>query len=325
MPPILHPILQESFRIIDREMDIHGLSPEEHAIVRRVIHSTADFEFQHLIRFSPGAITAAIAALTQQTPIVTDVSMVTVGIQTLVQQTFGNPVITAVSQGQEPPPGQTRTEAGLLRCLEQFPTAIYVIGNAPTALLALCQHSQAPPSQPCPQSGWHPPLPACIIGAPVGFVAVEAAKDALAQTAIPHIRIEGRKGGSPASAAILNALLMLAWHRQGLTVAGPMSPIHVVGIGLAGLTSLTEATRTIISQASLLVGSERHLSYVTHHPGPRLILTDLNQTLAQIHQRLQSQPDAPIVILVSGDPLFFGLGRLLLTTSLPLSSPFIPM
>lgn len=185
--------------------------------MRRVIHSTADFEFQQLLQFSAGAIEQAIAALSQGTPIVTDVTMVTQGILTLVQQTFANPVITAVTQGEPRLSGQTRSEAGMLRCWDQYPTAIYVIGNAPTALLALCQQiqlRQQPQATPDRQSVNDGQIPACIIGAPVGFVGVEAAKRMLAQTSVPQIRVEGRKGGSPAAAAILNALLVLAAQRQ---------------------------------------------------------------------------------------------------------------
>ncbi|MBF2029161.1 MAG: precorrin-8X methylmutase [Oscillatoriales cyanobacterium C42_A2020_001] len=189
----------QSFAVIDREIGAHSFSPAEYAVVRRVIHSTADFEFKDLVRFSPGAIAGAIAALKQQTPIVTDVSMVKHGISTVVGQTFQNPVISAIEQANVALPGKTRTETGILKCLEHYPEAIYAIGNAPTALLALCQQVSAT----C--------QPALVIGAPVGFIAVEESKVALATTSIPQIRVEGRKGGSAVAAAIVNALLVLAW------------------------------------------------------------------------------------------------------------------
>ncbi|NJN60021.1 MAG: cobalt-precorrin-8X methylmutase [Leptolyngbyaceae cyanobacterium SL_5_9] len=204
MSSLYHPILIQSFAAIDREFGDHAFSPPEYAIVRRVIHSTADFEFKHLIRFSPGAIEGAIAALRQQTPIVTDVSMVKQGITTLVAKTFENPVMSAVEQAEQALPGKTRTETGLLRCWEQFPQAIYVIGNAPTALLALCESLRANPEATLVK-------PALVIGAPVGFISVVESKAALAQTAVPQIRVEGRKGGSAIAAAILNALIVLAW------------------------------------------------------------------------------------------------------------------
>lgn len=199
---LLHPILKQSFAVIDQEIGAHAFAPEEYAIVRRVIHSTADFEFKDLLRFGHGAIPGAIAALRQGTPIITDVSMVKQGIQTLVQQTFHNPIVSAVEQATTAAPGATRTETGLLRCLAQYPQGIYVIGNAPTALLALCRQVPAIAQ------------PALVIGAPVGFIAVIESKQALAATPVPQIRVEGRKGGSPVAAAILNALLVLAWEQE---------------------------------------------------------------------------------------------------------------
>lgn len=202
----MHPIMAQSFAVIDREIGDHRFSSSEYAIVRRVIHSTADFEFKELLQFSPDSISGAIAALQQRVPIVVDVSMVRQGIINLVQQTFQNPVIVAVEQATEAEPGRTRTETGLLKCLAQYPQAIYVIGNAPTALLALCHWMiDRPPSSPAFAS------PAIVVGAPVGFIAVEESKQALAESNLPQIRITGRKGGSPAAAAILNALLVLAW------------------------------------------------------------------------------------------------------------------
>jgi precorrin-8X/cobalt-precorrin-8 methylmutase len=199
----IHPILQQSFALIDREIGEHRFSPSEYAIVRRTIHSTADFEFAQLIRFSEGAIESAIAALRCCVPIITDVGMVKQGVAGMVAQTFGNPLIAAVEQASEALPGKTRTETGLLQCWQEFPEAIYAIGNAPTALLALCAELPSAPVQP-----------ALVIGAPVGFISVVESKAALQKTPVPQIRIEGRKGGSPVTAAIVNALLLLAWEAE---------------------------------------------------------------------------------------------------------------
>lgn len=202
-----HPILERSFAVIDREIGEHSFSPSEYAIVRRVIHSTADFEFKHLLRFSEGVIETAIAALARETPIIVDVSMVRQGIATLVGKTFKNPILTAVEQASEALPGKTRTETGLLNCWQQHPQGIYVIGNAPTALLALCDRL-ALVKQPSASQ------PALVIGAPVGFISVIESKAALAQLPVPQVRVEGRKGGSAVAAAIVNALLVLAWEAQ---------------------------------------------------------------------------------------------------------------
>jgi len=203
MNPLNHPILEQSFAIIDQEIGEHKFTPEEYTIIRRVIHSTADFEFAQLIQFSPDVIASGITAIQNKIPIITDVGMVKQGITGMVSKTFGNPVMAAVEQASVALPGKTRTETGLLSCYRQFPEAIYVFGNAPTALLALCAELQQASVKP-----------ALVIGAPVGFISVVEAKETLAKTPVPQIRINGRKGGSPVAAAILNALIVLGWENS---------------------------------------------------------------------------------------------------------------
>ena len=194
-----HPIVGQSFAIIDREIGEHNLNQREYAIARRVIHATADFEYLELLQFSADAIDSGITALRKGQTIVTDVNMVKQGIASLVAKTYQNQIIAAIDLASVADQGKTLTETGLLRCHAQHPDAIYVIGNAPTALLALCQQLKIAKVKP-----------ALIIGVPVGFVAVEESKQALAQQDVPQILISGRKGGSPAAASIVNALLILA-------------------------------------------------------------------------------------------------------------------
>src|SRR4028118_1071983 len=177
----MHPIMEQSFADIDREIGEHHFTPAEYAIARRVIHSTADFEFAEAIHFSPDAITSGIKAIQQRTPIITDVGMVKQGVAGMVENTFGNPLIAAVTQAPLARRGKTRTETGLMQCFEEYPGAIFVIGNAPTALLSLCAQLPTAPIQP-----------ALVIGAPVGFISAIESKAALAQTQVPPIRIEGR-------------------------------------------------------------------------------------------------------------------------------------
>ncbi|MFM1841519.1 MAG: precorrin isomerase [Cyanobacteriota bacterium] len=204
-----HPILLKSFDYIDQHVGCqHHLTPQAYEVARRVIHSTADFEFLDLLRFepdpssviSPNVIDIAINALGQSTPIVVDVTMVRQGVQTLVNKTFQNPLYTAIDYADPPELGKTRTESGILRCIELLPQAVYIIGNAPTALLALCRAIAEGKTKP-----------AFVIGAPVGFIGVLEAKLALSSLSCPQIRVEGHKGGSPAAAAILNALLTLTY------------------------------------------------------------------------------------------------------------------
>lgn len=198
-----HPILRQSFDIIDREIGDHDFSSEEYAILRRVIHSTADFEFVKRLSFSPDAISRGTAALQAGCSIVVDVGMVKQGCQTMVKQTFNNVLVAAIDLADTAKGGKTRTETGLLEAYERFPNAIYVIGNAPTALKALC-HCIATVQT----------LPPLVVGVPVGFVGVLEAKQQLSDLPIPQILTKGRKGGSAVAAAILNALLVLAWESQ---------------------------------------------------------------------------------------------------------------
>lgn len=195
----MNPIIKKSFAIIDREFGPHNFSPKEYAIVRRIVHSTADFEFKDLIRFSPDAIDSAIAALRRDVPVITDVTMVKQGIVGMLSRNLDSLAIAAIELAPEAPAEKTRCEMGVVECWEKFPEAIFVIGNAPTALLALCEQISKTDISP-----------ALVIGAPVGFVSVTESKAALAQLSVPQIRIEGRKGGSPVAAAILNALVLLA-------------------------------------------------------------------------------------------------------------------
>lgn len=198
-----HPITTKSFAIIDQEIGQHDFDALEYKVVRRVIHSTADFELINSLSFSPNAIKKGINALKKKTPIVTDVTMVKQGVLSLVNKTFKNLVIASVNQTSGSNPGKTLTETGLLKCCNTYPRGIYVIGNAPTALLTLCQQILLNKIQP-----------SLIIGAPVGFVSVLEAKQALRRVNVPKIIVQGRKGGSPVAASILNALITLAYKNE---------------------------------------------------------------------------------------------------------------
>lgn len=196
--PLNHPIVEESFAIIDQEVGNHSYSREQYQVVRRAIHATADFEFLDLFYFSDRVIEQAITALNHQIPIIVDVGMVKQSMQGMVNKTCQNRIVCALEQATTVSPGKTRTETGLLHCLENYPQGIYVIGNAPTALLALCDGIKSGIAQP-----------SLVVGAPVGFVSVVESKQVLAQTDVPQIRVNGRKGGSAVAGAIMNALFVL--------------------------------------------------------------------------------------------------------------------
>ena len=199
-----HKITLASFEQIDREIGEHSFTAAEYAIARRIIHTTADFEFKQLVKFRHQPVEAAIAALRSSAPIVTDVSMVAAGISTVVKRTWRSTVAVAVQQVPDTvssgPLHQTRSALGMASCAQSHPNAIVAIGNAPTALIKLCEEVKA--------GRWQPAL---VIGAPVGFINVVESKQTLSALTIPHILIEGRKGGSAVAAAILNALMIWAW------------------------------------------------------------------------------------------------------------------
>ncbi|EDX85946.1 precorrin-8X methylmutase subfamily [Synechococcus sp. PCC 7335] len=206
-----HAITLASFEQIDREIGEHPFTAAEYAIARRVIHTTADFEFKRLIKFCYQPVEAAITAFRSGAPIITDVSMVAAGIGTVVERTWQSQVTVAVQQASHSAvgssfdldlvtPAQTRSAMGMASCVRSHPGAIVAIGNAPTALMVLCQAVAA--------GYWQPAL---VIGAPVGFINVVESKQVLSTLSIPHILVEGRKGGSAVAAAILNAVMIWAW------------------------------------------------------------------------------------------------------------------
>jgi len=193
-----------SFQIIDRESGSHGYSSDQWAVVRRMIHTSADFEYRDTIRFHPEAISAGIAAIRAGKPIITDTNMARVGIRQSDLNPFGVIVRcymndSAVYENAEAA-GTTRAHAAVDAALADMVGGIYVIGNAPTALLHLLERVKEKKAQP-----------ALIIGLPVGFVnAAESKAELLKLKKPPYITNVGRKGGSNVAAAVVNALVILA-------------------------------------------------------------------------------------------------------------------
>lgn len=191
----------ESLRIIEAEVPEPRLyQGEQWLVVRRMIHTTADFELLDLVRFHPNAVRAGLDALSRGCTLVTDTEMARAGIpdrrmdalSCTVRCLMRDPEVLALSQEQ----GCTRARAAVDFAVEQIRPAIYVIGNAPTALLRLLEHVEAGRAKP-----------ALIVGMPVGFVNAAESKALLAtQDLIPFIVLEGRKGGSALAASAINAL-----------------------------------------------------------------------------------------------------------------------
>lgn len=202
-----------SFAIIDAEVpEPRPFSGPEWSLVRRLIHTTADFELPALVRLHPRAVAAGVAALAAGATLVTDTEMARVGIPRRRVDRLGCRVVSFMNDPEVAARagalGRTRAYAAVDRALEVLGdrNLIFVIGNAPTALFRLLQRIEA-----------GAPAPALIIGMPVGFVNAAESKEALmAQDAIPYVTISGRKGGSTLAAATVNALAELALADGGM-------------------------------------------------------------------------------------------------------------
>ena len=180
--------------------------PETAAVVKRVIHTTADFDYAKNLRFTPGAVEAAVKALHAGAFIVTDTNMALAGITKPGLKKLNGEAICymadpAVAEAAKQA-GTTRAVAAMHRAAREHPGAILAIGNAPTALLTIAEEMEA---------GLRPAL---VIGVPVGFVNVVESKETLfsacAANGVPAIAAMGRKGGSTVAAAVCNALVYSA-------------------------------------------------------------------------------------------------------------------
>lgn len=202
-PRLPQEIETESFRRIEAQVGAHQLPPEVWAVVRRMIHTTADPEYLATVRVHPRAIAAGVAALKQGCRVGTDTRMLLAGISTGLLARLGasacclmdDPEVAAEAVRR----GATRAEVAMERSLPQLAGGIVAIGNAPTALLRLLEllaDGAAPP--------------ALVVGVPVGYVNAAESKDALARQDCPFITALGPKGGSAVAASIINALAIMA-------------------------------------------------------------------------------------------------------------------
>ncbi len=192
-----------SFKIIDEEAGNHTFPSDKWSVVRRMIHTSADFEYIKSVRFHPDAISCGINALRNGKKIITDTNMAKAGIRKSDLERFGtqikcfmtDPEIGRIASKN----GITKAKAAVDAAITDMRDGIYVIGNAPTALLRLIELINAKKTNP-----------ALIIGFPVGFVNAAESKAALVDLDYPYISNIGRKGGSNIAASVVNALIKLA-------------------------------------------------------------------------------------------------------------------
>jgi len=206
-------IERRSMEIIDRELAARGIAlpPEHAAVVKRVIHTTADFDYAESLRFTPDAAARGAEAL-RGGIIVTDTNMALAGVskpalKKLSGETYCFMAEEAVAAAAKER-GVTRAAVAVDHAMKRCPRAVFAVGNAPTALLRIAEHME------------RGARPALVIGVPVGFVHVTESKERIWEVClrfgVPAIVAMGRKGGSGVAAAICNALLY--------TAAGQLDP-----------------------------------------------------------------------------------------------------
>ena len=202
MPEIVKPmdIEKRSFEIITELLGDRRLPPEVEPVVKRVIHTTADFDYADNLRFSDRAVERGVEALRGGCDIVTDTQMARSGINKTILAQLGGEVHCFMS---DPDVAEEARERGVTRAIVSMERAanlekpcIFAIGNAPTALIALKELIDAGRVSP-----------ALVIGVPVGFVNVVESKELIMTADVPYIVARGRKGGSNVAAAICNAML----------------------------------------------------------------------------------------------------------------------
>lgn len=202
-------IERTSMGIISEELARRGIVlPEDQApVIRRVIHTTADFDYAESLQFTAGAVEQGIRALARGTAIITDTNMARAGVSKPGLERLGgrvdcfmaDPAVAEEARRL----GTTRAVAAMGKAAREYPGAVLAVGNAPTALFEIARQIR--------ENGFRPAL---VIGVPVGFVnVVEAKEEILAlcrRTGVPAIVALGRKGGSNVAAAICNALIYSA-------------------------------------------------------------------------------------------------------------------
>lgn len=195
---------RESLKMVEASLpDSLDLTPDEMFVVCRIVRADGDPQIAKDIKFSPGAVDRGLAALRSGAPVLTDVRMVEVGISKALLAGRG---VTTHCRIDTPETAQraqrdntTRSVAAIRELAPLVDGAVMAIGNAPTALLALLDLLGEGGAQP-----------AVVLGMPVGFVACAESKEELERSAVPFVTIRGRRGGSSAAAAAVNAMLILA-------------------------------------------------------------------------------------------------------------------
>ncbi|GAA0179470.1 precorrin-8X methylmutase [Clostridium sediminicola] len=196
----------KSFEMIGEEMGPHSFDERELSIIKRTIHTTADFEYKDIVYIREGAIDAALDILKKGTKIYTDTNMALSGINKRALKMLGCEVICYVAREDV---AKIAKERGITRSMAAVEIAVeegvefFVFGNAPTALFKLKELILEGKAKP-----------GFIVGAPIGFVGAAESKEEIEELDMPMITVRGRKGGSSVAAAIVNALMYMLVKRD---------------------------------------------------------------------------------------------------------------
>lgn len=203
-----HPIEAESLRIIDAGRDWSGIPADQQLVLKRLVHTSGDFDIVDDLYFSPGAVDAGIRALLRCRRVVTDVTMVQSGMKRTLLEQLGIQTWCGVHDREtrllSEAHGITRSAAGIRRAWEKFGNDVFIaIGDAPTAIMETVRLVR--------EHGWRPQL---VIGLPVGFVGTRECKEELRRLLqVPRITNRGTRGGSPWAASAVNAMMIGAISR----------------------------------------------------------------------------------------------------------------
>jgi len=202
-------IENKSFEIITNELGekVKKISEDELKIVKRLIHTTADFEYADIVEISKDAIESGKKSIAKGNKIYCDTNMIVNGLSKKTMEKWGVSAYCLVSDDkvitEAKKRGLTRSMVGMEKAIKDGKTKIFLIGNAPTALFILMEAIE---------KGYRPDL---VVGVPVGFVGAEDSKEKLRTLDIPYIITRGRKGGSTVAVAIFHGILYDMYDRKG--------------------------------------------------------------------------------------------------------------
>lgn len=195
-------IERRSFEILSGLLGDRKFPPLHEPVIKRVIHTTADFEYADILKISEGAVERGMEAIRSGCNIVTDTKMAAAGINKKSLSRFGGQVICMMDDEDIASEARERAVTKASVCMEKASrgagNSIFAIGNAPTALIRLYELIKEGALSP-----------ALVVGVPVGFVNVVESKELFKKSGVPYIISEGRKGGSNVAAAIINAILYM--------------------------------------------------------------------------------------------------------------------